>query len=469
MLKKRIMKKFTISVSLLLPAICACGQIMEEAWRQAAIVEKNIGLPTFREQQYSIIAFGAKPNNPAHLNHEAINDAIATCSNEGGGVVTVPAGVFYTGPVTLKSNVNLHLKEGAVLKFTTEAKHYFPAVLTRWEGIDCYNAHPLIYAYKSENIGITGKGVIDGSASNSDWWAKCGAVKYGYREGQISQRTGRPKLLNFEQSETPVEARVMAEEDGLRPQLINLYSCTRVLIEGVRLINSPFWVIHPLLCDQLTVRNVSVESHGPNSDGCDPESCSNVLIENCTFDTGDDCIAIKSGRNNDGRRWNRPSENIIVRRCKMKDGHGGVVIGSEISGGYKNLYVENCEMDSPELDRVIRIKTSTCRGGVVENVFVRNVKVGQCKESVLKINLVYDPRERCRRDFPPTVRNVHLDNVTSEKSAYGVLITGLEGMENVYDITVSNSSFNGVEKGNSILGARNVKYANLYINGKLTE
>jgi polygalacturonase len=463
------MKKITLFASTWLLAVCACGQTMEEAWQQAAILKKNIETPVFKEQQLSITTFGAVAGNPAQLNHEAINNAISTCSGSGGGVVTVPAGVFYTGPITLKSNVNLHLEEGAVLKFTTDAKRYFPAVLTRWEGVDCYNAHPLIYAHNAENIGITGKGTIDGSASNNDWWAKCGAVKYGYKEGQISQRTGRPKLLTFEQNKIPVEERVMTEEDGLRPQLINLYGCTRVLIEDVKLINSPFWVIHPLLCDQLTVRNVSVESHGPNSDGCDPESCSNVLIEGCTFDTGDDCIAIKSGRNNDGRRWNRPSENIIVHLCKMKAGHGGVVIGSEISGGYKNLYVENCEMDSPELERVIRIKTSTCRGGVVENVFVRNVKVGQCKEAVLKINLVYDPREQCQRDFPPIVRNVHLENVTSEKSRYGVLITGLEDMENVYDISVSNSSFNGVEKGNSTVGARNVKYANLYINGKLTE
>jgi polygalacturonase len=463
------MKKIILFAGILLPTVCANGQTMQEAWQQAAVVEKSIGLPVFKAQQVAITAFGAVAGNPAQLNHKAIDSAISACSGGGGGTVTVPPGVFYTGPITLKSNVNLHLEEGAVLKFTTEAKYYFPATLTRWEGIDCYNARPLIYAYKAVNVGVTGKGTIDGSASNSDWWAKCGAVKYGYKEGQISQRTGRPKLLEFEQSKTPVEARVMAEEDGLRPQLINLYECTRVLIEDVKLINSPFWVIHPLLCDQLTVRNVNVVSHGPNSDGCDPESCSNVLIEGCTFDTGDDCIAIKSGRNNDGRRWNRPSENIIVRRCKMKDGHGGVVIGSEISGGYKNLYVENCEMDSPELERVIRIKTSACRGGIVENVFVRNVKVGQCKEAVLKINLVYDPREQCQRDFPPTVRNVHLENVTSEKSRYGVLITGLEGLENVYDVSVSNSSFNGVEKGNSISGARDVKYANLYINGQLTK
>ena len=438
-------------------AVVAHAQAMDEAWQQAAAIERAIALPVFPAQTFTITGFGAVPGDPAKLNHEAINGAITACAGGGGGVVIIPEGVFHTGPIVLKSNVNLHLAEGAVLKFSPKAAHYFPAVLTRWEGIDCYNAHPLIYARDAHNVGITGTGTIDGSASNDNWWAKSGAERYGYREGQISQRTGRPKLLAFEQNQTPVEERVMTAEDGLRPQLINLYSCTRILIEGVRLINAPFWVIHPLLCDQLTVRRVNIESHGPNSDGCDPESCSNVLIEGCTFDTGDDCIAIKSGRNNDGRRWNRPSENIIVRNCKMKDGHGGVVIGSEISGGYRNLYVENCEMDSPELDRVIRIKTSNCRGGVVENVFVRNVTVGQCKEAVLKINLQYDPKEQCRRDFPPVVRNVRLDNVTSSKSKYGVLITGLDGLENVYDVFVTNCRFEGVAKGNAVTGARNVQ------------
>ncbi|MDR0667558.1 MAG: glycoside hydrolase family 28 protein [Prevotellaceae bacterium] len=436
---------------------------MENAWKQASAIEQAIAEPVFNAQRYDISAFGAVADDSSRLNHAAIQAAIDSCNHDGGGIVVVPRGVFHTGPIELKSNVHLYLEEGAVLKFSTDASLYFPAVLTRWEGIDCYNARPLIYAYDAHNIAITGAGTVDGSASFENWWAKSGK---GSVVGAISQRTGRPKLLQYEQQNVPTEERVMTEDDGLRPQLINLYKCSVILIENVTLINSPFWVIHPTFCDQLTVRGVKVNSHGPNSDGCDPESSRNIRIENCVFDTGDDCIAIKSGRNNDGRRWNIPSENIIVRNCRMKAGHGGVVIGSEISGGYRNLYVENCEMDSPELDRVIRIKTSTCRGGVVENVYVRNIKVGQCKEAVLKINLLYDPKEECLRDFPPVVRNVRLDNVTCEKSRYGVLITGLDDVENVYDIHVSNSRFNGVEQGNAIAGARDVYFKNLYINGE---
>ena len=215
---------------------------------------------------------------------------------------------------------------------------------------------------------------------------------------------------------------------------------------------------------------MTVFNRGPNGDGCDPESCKNVLIENCTFDTGDDCIAIKSGRNEDGRKWNIPSENIIVRGCMMRNGHGGVVIGSEISGGYRNLFVEDCRMDSPNLDRVIRIKTSTCRGGLIENVYVRNVTVGQCREAVLRINLQYENREKCKRGFDPIVRNVHLKNVTCEKSKLGVLIIGLEDDKHVYNISVEDSHFNNVAKGaNDIKGAKDVTFKNLYINGELVK
>ena len=287
----------------------------------------------------------------------------------------------------------------------------------------------------------------------------------------VAQRNGgRERLLMYGETSTPIYKRVMTPEDGLRPQLINLYSCNTVLIEDVTLLNSPFWVIHPLFCESLTVRGVYVYNRGPNGDGCDPESCKNVLIENCTFDTGDDCIAIKSGRNQDGRKWGVPSENIIVRGCYMKKGHGGVVIGSEISGGYRNLYVENCKMDSPDLDRVIRIKTSTCRGGLIENVFVRNVTVGQCREALLRINLQYENRENCNRGFTPTVRNVHLKNVTCEKSKLGVLIIGLDDDDHVYNISVEDSHFNNVAKdGNDIKGAKDVTFKNLYINGKLVK
>ncbi len=361
--------------------------------------------------------------------------------------------------------MNLHIDEEAVLKFSTDYNNYLPAVLTRWEGIDCFNFHPLIYAFQESNIAITGKGIIDGQASNANWWWMNGNPNYGWNEGMNSQKkTGRPRLLSCEQEKVSIEKRIFGVNDALRPQLINFYQCNTVLIEGLKIKNSPFWVIHPVLTDNFILRGVNIESYGPNSDGCDPESCNNVLIENCYFNTGDDCIAIKSGRNNEGRKWNVPSRNIIIRNCKMAAGHGGVVIGSEISGGFSNLFVENCEMNSPELLRVIRIKTSTCRGGIIENINVRNIKVGQCVEAVLNINLKYEPDENCDRRFPPIIKDITLENVTSEKSQYGLLIIGLDESVNVSEIKVINSSFNGVTKGNSIRGAKRIKFKKLLIN-----
>lgn len=442
----------------------------EKAWlEEYPQVEAQIVAPTFADSVYNIIDFGAVANDSTILNHGAINAAIDTCSLRGGGRVLVPEGVWYTGPITLKSNVDLHISDDAKLLFTSDLSQY-PLVLTRWEGVDCYNYQPMIYSYRQQNIAITGKGIIDGGATLKDWWAMCGATRYGWEEGIVSQRIGRKILLEWNENGTPVDERIMGDGYGMRVPLINIYECENILIEDVTLLRSPFWVIHPLLSQNITVRRVHVENDGPNGDGCDPESCKNVLIDSCFFDTGDDCIAIKSGRNGDGRRWNTPSENIIVRNCYMKNGHGGVVIGSEISGGYKNLFVENCEMDSPNLDRVIRIKTNTCRGGVIENVYVRNVNVGQCREAVLKINLLYEQKELCCRDFPPVVRNVFLDNVTCKGSRFGVLVNSLEDQENVYNVAVNNCCFEGVTEpeGIEINGmTRDISFSDLYINDSL--
>ncbi|MHC1732341.1 MAG: glycoside hydrolase family 28 protein [Bacteroidales bacterium] len=438
-----------------------------DRWKMAAEIEQSITLTSFPPDTFNIADFGAVPGDTSILCTRAIEAAIMSCHSGGGGVVFIPAGTWLTGPITLMSNVNLHVTENATLLFTTEYEQYLPPVLTRWEGMDCYNIHPLIYAIDANNIALTGKGTIDGQASNEAWWWMNGNPNYGWKDGMNNQKlSGRKHLLEYEQNQTPVEERRFGLEGALRPQLVNFNNCNTVLIEDLTLKNSPFWVIHPVRTDNFILRGVTIISAGPNSDGCDPESCNGVLIEGCYFDTGDDCIAIKSGRNNDGRRWSIPSKNIIVRGCKMADGHGGVVIGSEISGGFSNLFVEDCEMDSPELLRVIRIKTSDCRGGVVENVNVRNVKVGKCSEAVLKINLMYEPGEECNRSFPPFVRDVTLENVTSEESKYGIYIIGLDGTVNVSGITLTDCSFNGVQEGASVTGAEDIKLKKVFINGE---
>ncbi|MCI6233583.1 MAG: glycoside hydrolase family 88 protein, partial [Prevotella sp.] len=340
---------------------------------------------------------------------------------------------------------------------------------TRWEGMDCLNYQPCIYAYGEENVAITGEGTIDGNGSNETWWKMCGKDKFGWTpELEESQKIGRPLLFEYSEAGKPFEERNM-KDTGLRPQLVNIYKCNNVAIKDVTLLRSPFWVIHPLLCKNVTVKGVKIWNEGPNGDGCDPESCEDVLIEGCVFHTGDDCIAIKSGRNADGRIWNLPSKNIIVRDCIMEDGHGGVVVGSEITGGCQNVFVENCKMDSPDLDRVLRIKTNTCRGGVIENIYMRNVEVGQCREAVMRINLNYEPNEPAKRGFIPTVRNVYMSNVTCRKSKYGILINGLDDADNIYNINVENCNFTGVESepvkrtGKS----HDLKFENLFVNDNL--
>lgn len=458
----------TLLLALLLPACAFAAGWDDNEYKR---IEQSIQLPKIAERQFLITSFGAKTTATAAQNQKAINRVISLVSKKGGGKVIIPKGTWNTGAIELKSHVNLVLEEGATLHFAFEPKLY-PLVRTSWEGLACWNYSPCIYAYKATDIAITDKGTIDGGGNNDTFWQWNGSPRFGYKEGvtKESQKLGsRSKLLKMAEDGVPFDERKFGMGYGLRPQLVNMVHCERILIKDVKMINSPFWVIHPLLSKNITVDGVYVWNEGPNGDGCDPEACENVLIQNCVFHTGDDCIAIKSGRNNDGRLWNQPSKNIIIRNCKMEDGHGGVVIGSEISGGCENVYAENCVMDSPHLERILRIKTNNCRGGQVQNINMRNVVVGQCKEAVVKINLDYERKEICYRGFEPIVNNVNVENVTCQKSDYGVLIIGRDSLENVYDINIKNCKFDGVVKEPvKITGkTRNVKFDNLVINGSL--
>ena len=458
----------TLLLALLLPACAFAAGWDDNEYKR---IEQSIQLPKIAERQFLITSFGAKTTATAAQNQKAINKVISLVSKKGGGKVIIPKGTWNTGAIELKSHVNLVLEEGATLHFAFEPKLY-PLVRTSWEGLACWNYSPCIYAYKATDIAITGKGTIDGGGNIDTFWQWNGSPRFGYKEGvtKESQKLGsRSKLLKMAEDGVPFDERKFGMGYGLRPQLVNMVHCERILIKDVKMINSPFWVIHPLLSKNITVDGVYVWNEGPNGDGCDPEACENVLIQNCVFHTGDDCIAIKSGRNNDGRLWNQPSKNIIIRNCKMEDGHGGVVIGSEISGGCENVYAENCVMDSPHLERILRIKTNNCRGGQVQNINMRNVVVGQCKEAVVKINLDYERKEICYRGFEPIVNNVNVENVTCQKSDYGVLIIGRDSLENVYDINIKNCKFDGVVKEPvKITGkTRNVKFDNLVINGSL--
>ncbi len=422
------------------------------SWRDVDAILARIKAPEFPARDFPITDFGAKPGADVTA---AIRAAIDACTQAGGGRVVVPAGEWTTGAIHLKSHVNLHVAKGATLRFSTNPADYLPAVFTRWEGLECYNYSPLIYAYGQTDIAITGEGILDGASTFDTWWAW-----NDKRQKPTRQVAARNRLLAMGEADVPVEQRRFGDGDFLRPMFIQPYNCRNILIEGVTIVRSPMWEIHPVLCTNVTVRGVKIDSHGPNNDGCDPESCRDVLIEDCLFDTGDDCIAIKSGRNNDGRRVGVPSENLVIRRCVMKDGHGGVVLGSECSGSIRNVFVEDCTMDSPNLDRALRFKSNAVRGGELANVFMRNVEVGRVAEAVLTIDLLYE--EGAKGDFPPTVRNVHLENVRSSASPRVLYVLGFPGAT-VDDITFRNCEFRGVEQTEVLSGAGTIVFDHVSI------
>ena len=441
--------KATSSRSSAAPAFTARG------WQDYEAAQARIKAPAFPARDFPITEFGAKAGEdaPANANTAALRDAIAAANKAGGGRVVVPPGVWRTGAVHLKSNVNLHVSKGATLLFSTNPADY-PLVQTRWEGVELMNYSALIYAFEQENIAVTGEGTLDGGATAADWWSW---NKKGEGAAQ-KQKVARDRLVALAETDTPVSKRVFGDGGFLRPNFVQPYRCKNVLIEGVTILRSPMWILHPAFCQNVTVRGVTVSSHGGNNDGCDPESSQDVLIENCVFDTGDDCIAIKSGRNGDGRRVPIPSSNIIVRGCTMKDGHGGVVLGSECSAGIRNVFVENCTMDSPELDRALRFKNNAVRGGVLENVFMRDVKIGKVVEAVVTIDLLYE--EGANGKFMPTVRNVQLDRVEASAAPRLFYIRGFDGAT-IEDIRVSDSVFKGLTQAEVLQHAGAISLKNV--------
>lgn len=441
------------------------GQSSKDAWKtEYPKILARIKPPKFKKKDYLITKFGAVGDGKT-LNTKAIKSAIDECSKKGGGRVVVPQGEWLTGAIHLKSNVNLHIQKDATLKFSIDPKDYLPLVFTRWEGMELMHISPLIYAYEQTNIAITGEGILDGQGK-SFFWKWHGNPKYGGDPKVISQKPDREKLYGMMTRGVPVAERIFGENSYLRPQFIQPYKCKNVLIEGVQIIDSPMWEVHPVLCENVTMRKLRVSSHGPNNDGCNPESCRDVLIEDCFFDTGDDCIAIKSGRNNDGRRINIPSENIVIRNCTMKDGHGGITVGSEISGGVRNLFAENCRLDSPNLDHAIRVKNNASRGGLLENFYYRNITVGQVAHAVITIDFNYE--EGAKGEFTPVMRNLNVDNLKSGKSIYGVDLQGLDKAP-IYDVVIKNSAFENVAKGNIVKNLKSVKLENVKFNGKIVE
>lgn len=429
-------------------------------WDQAASILKRIRPPVFPQRDFDITRFGASGDGQKNCTAD-IARAIAACAAAGGGRVVVPAGVFLTGAIHLKSNVNLHVDAGATLLFSTDPKQYLPAVFTRWEGTECMNYSPLMYAFAQTNVAVTGTGTLDGQADEEHWWPWKGHRRIA---GVPDQAKARNTLMAMADKDVPVKDRVFGEGGYLRPMFIQPYRCTNVLIQGVTIRRSPMWEVHPVLCRNVTVQDVKISTHGPNNDGCDPESSRDVLIKDCVFDTGDDCIAIKSGRNRDGRRVAAACENLIVTGCTMKDGHGGVTIGSEVSGDVRNVFVENCRMDSPNLDRALRLKTNSYRGGTIENIYFRNVRVGQVADAIVSVDFTYEEGEGGQ--FPPLVRKIFVEDVTCRQAKYALYLRGYRS-DPIRDVRLSRCTFEHVDKPNVIENVEGLKLDAVAVNNRL--
>lgn len=397
-----------------------------DPWAAVPEVLARVVSPVFPARDFWVTDFGARGDG-ATDDSPAFRAAIAACADAGGGRVLVPPGVYLTGPLHLRSGVNLRILAAATIRFSTCTSDYLPAVFTRWEGVECRNYSPFIYAFEQEDIAVTGEGTLDGQAASGRWWHWKGPWDEGieatdWRPGDPDQRAARGRLWGLAEAGVPVDERVFGEGDFLRPSFIQPYRCRNVHIEGVSIVNSPMWCIHPVLCSNVTVRGVNVRSHGPNNDGCVPESCADVWIKDCIFDTGDDCIAIKSGRDADGRRVGVPSRGIVIQDCAMHDGHGGIVIGSEISGHVCGVFAERCRMSSARLDRALRIKSNLRRGGRVEDVHLRDIEVGEVARAAIEIDFNYDGE---RGPHPPELRSITVSRMRCASARRAVFLCGV--------------------------------------------
>ena len=377
------MKKFLFTIGLLAVSFATLWGQFKYVKVDAPFSMKPIKEFIYPDQDFSIVNYGAVKGGEADVS-DAIAGAITACNQAGGGRVVIPEGEWLTGPIHLKSNVNLYLAEGAVLRFMDNPSHYLPAVMTSWEGMECYNYSPLIYAFECKNVAITGTGML---SPKMNCWKKWFARPKAHMDALR-------KLYTMASKDVPVEKRQMAVgENHLRPHLIHFNRCENVLLDSFKIRESTFWTIHMYMCNGGIVRNLDVKAHGHNNDGIDLEMTRNFLVEDCTFDQGDDAVVIKAGRNRDAWRLNTPTENIVIRNCNILEGHTLLGIGSEISGGIRNVYMHDCKVPQ-SVRRLFFVKTNHRRGAFVENIHMENIRTGHVQR-VLEIDtdVLYQWRE----------------------------------------------------------------------------
>lgn len=404
---------------------------------------------------HNVLHYGAK-NDSSKLATESIRKAIETAAKGGGGTIYFPPGKYKTGPIHLKSNITILIDAGAELHFSDNFDDYLPMVSSRWEGTDVINFSPLFYAYQAENIAIRGRGIIDGHGKK--WWK--------YSEVTVKNSPGSKWQDEFHRLNKDIlrpDLPGWVERGFLRPPFIQPMHCKNVLIEGITIRNSPFWTVNPEFCENVTVTGVTINNPpSPNTDGINPESCRYVHISNCHISVGDDCITIKSGKDRAGRKMNVPAENYTITNCTMLSGHGGVVIGSEMSGGVRKISISNCIFDGT--DRGIRIKTARGRGGIVEEIRVDNVIMKNIRDQAIVLDMQYaKTKPEPVSERTPAFRNIHFSNITAEAKQAGFL-NGLEEMP-IDNITFTDLNLTS-ETGFLIRDARNIEFHNVTVNTK---
>jgi polygalacturonase len=435
---------------------------VDPPWDQLPAIQaiiKRIVAPTFPERDCDVTKHGAQGDGRSDA-RAAFGKAIDECAKAGGGRVVVPAGDFLlAGPLYLKSGINLHLQERAVVRFSTNPSDYLPPVLVRWEGTRAHNYSPLIYAYREKNIAITGRGTIDGQAgTEGSGWLELLKL-------EPARDKSRDALREMGQKGVPVEKRIFGKGSKLRPQLFHAYECENILLHGVTFTGSPFWTLHPAYSRNITVRNVTVKRSHPhrigNDDGFDPDSSQDVLVEGSHFDTVDDNIAIKSGRDNDA--WAGPaSENIIVRNSTFAHAHwGGLVIGSEVGGGVRNVYAENLWMG--QVGRALYVKSNTDRGGVVENIHVRNVQIAKADRCIMLESTYNDVKDH---PHPTPFRNFRFDKVVCDEANHGVISDGLT-QSPIRDLHLRNIVIKRAATPLQVANTLPARFEQVKINGQL--
>jgi polygalacturonase len=410
------------------------------------VILGRINPPAFPAKDFPITDYGASSGGAD--NTAAFARAVAACNAAGGGRVTVPAGTWATGKIELLSNVNLNLAGGATIRFSTDPARYLPVVLTRWQGIECYNYSPLVHAEGQTNVAITGSGTLDGQGAA---WKPFGG---GGADWTNLQKQGA--------ANTPVAQRRYGAGHKLRPAMVELRNCQNILIEDITVVRPPMWAVHPVLSSNITVRNVTLNTRGGggNNDGVDPECCNDVHIIGCTFNTGDDCIAIKSGRDVDGRRVNVPSQNIVIEDCDFVfSNRGAICVGSEVSGGANNVFARNCRVNpantSGQLWYLLFVKTGNQRGGIIDGIHLQNVSANKLTKSALYVTMTYG-NSGPGPTMNPTVQNIDADGITvNGAGTYALELLGLAA-SHLTHFHVTNSTFKGIAKGNHIVNADDV-------------